>query len=140
MSVEGTGKAEARRVPPPGVLTIFVGFYGDVVSNHLLQQALPRRKSRTISRMCIAHGKLRKICCCAACVFASRIFVCRALQNSYSMLAKVGTTQAMLDQMTRFDEFNKLIGMEACLAAEDRLTRREGDKLTVRVRGQTKKM
>lgn len=56
------------------------------------------------------------------------------------MLSEVGTTKDMLVQMTRWDEFNKLIGMEACVAAEERLTRRlEGDKLTVRVRGQTKK-
>lgn len=64
---------------------------------------------------------------------------CRALQNAYKLLAGVGTTKEMLDQMMRFDEFNKLIGMEAALAAEERLTRRE-EKLTVRVRGQTKKV
>jgi hypothetical protein len=62
------------------------------------------------------------------------------MQNAYRMLLEVGTTKEMLDQMTSFQEFNKLIGMEACLAAEERLTsRREGDKLTVRVRGQIKK-
>jgi hypothetical protein len=63
------------------------------------------------------------------------------MENAYRMLADVGTTKDMLDQMTRWDDFNRLIGMEACLAAEERLTRRlEGDKLTVRVRGQTKKV
>jgi hypothetical protein len=66
------------------------------------------------------------------------LFLYRALQNAYRMLGHVGTTKDMLDQMTRWDEFNKLMGMEACLAAEEKLTRREGDKLTVRVRGQTK--
>lgn len=65
--------------------------------------------------------------------------VCRALQNAYRMLLETGTTKGMLDQMMGFDEFNKLIGMESALASEERLTRREGDKLTVRVRGQTKR-
>jgi hypothetical protein len=55
------------------------------------------------------------------------------------MLLETGTTKGMLDQMMGFDEFNKLIGMESALASEERLTRREGDKLTVRVRGQTKR-
>ena len=61
------------------------------------------------------------------------------MQDAYRMLAEVGTTKDMLERMMGFQEFNKLIGMEACLAAEERLTRREGDKLTVRVRGQIKK-
>lgn len=65
----------------------------------------------------------------------------RALQDTYLALADpTGTTTAMADRLMTFAEFNKLIGMEACLAAEERLTRREGDKLTVRVRGQTKKV
>lgn len=57
------------------------------------------------------------------------------------MLGDVGTTKDMLDQMMGFSEFNKLMGMDAALASEERLTRRlEGDKLTVRVPGRTKKV
>lgn len=61
------------------------------------------------------------------------------MQKAYKMLDDVGSTKDLMPELTPFSEFNKLIGMEACLAAEERLTRRE-EKLTVRVRGQTKKV
>ena len=63
------------------------------------------------------------------------------MQDAYRLLAEAGTTRDRINErMTSFAEFNRLIGMEAMLKAEERLTRREGDKLTVRVRGQTKKV
>lgn len=61
----------------------------------------------------------------------------RALQNAYRTLASVGTSKDMLDQLATFKEFNELVGMEASLATEERLSRRD-EKLTVRVRAPTK--
>jgi hypothetical protein len=65
----------------------------------------------------------------------------RALQRAYGALASGGTSRDLGEgALASYKEFNALLGMEACLAAEERLTRRpEGaEKLTVRVRAPTK--
>ncbi|KAF8064649.1 carboxyvinyl-carboxyphosphonate phosphorylmutase [Scenedesmus sp. PABB004] len=62
----------------------------------------------------------------------------KALQTTYGTLASAGSTRESLGSLTAFGEFNDLIGVNERLAAEARLTRREGEKLVVRVRGPTK--
>lgn len=65
----------------------------------------------------------------------------RALKRVYGTLSIAGTTRSMLDELTPFGEFNDLMGVNERLATEERLSRREGgDKLTVRVRAQTKRV
>lgn len=62
----------------------------------------------------------------------------RALKNTYATLAQAGTSRDMIDNMATFSEFNELMGVADRIQTEERLTRREGEKLVVRVRAPTK--
>eukprot|EP00879_Flechtneria_rotunda_P013606 GHRR01014212.1.p1 GENE.GHRR01014212.1~~GHRR01014212.1.p1 ORF type:complete len:246 (+),score=68.49 GHRR01014212.1:762-1499(+) len=62
----------------------------------------------------------------------------QALRNTYATLAELGTTQDITHKLTSFVDFNALMGVEERIATEERLTRRVGDKLHVRVRAPTK--
>jgi hypothetical protein len=50
----------------------------------------------------------------------------------------VGSSRDILGALSTFQDFNALMGVEERIAAEERLTRREGEKLVVRVRGPSK--
>lgn len=79
---------------------------------------------------CISDLKLSHCCCCGVCH--------RALKNTYATLAQAGTSRDMIDNMATFSEFNELMGVADRIQTEERLTRREGEKLVVRVRAPTK--
>jgi hypothetical protein len=61
-----------------------------------------------------------------------------ALKDAYTTLRDVGSSREMLGSLSTFQDFNALMGVEERIAAEERLTRREGEKLVVRVRGPSK--
>lgn len=62
----------------------------------------------------------------------------RALKDAYATLRDVGSSRDMLSSLSTFQDFNSLMGVDERIAAEERLTRREGEKLVVRVRGPSK--
>lgn len=71
-------------------------------------------------------------------LWAHTCWECRGLKDAYAHLIDAGSTRDMLPALATFKEFNALMGVEERIAAEERLTRREGEKLVVRVRGPTK--
>jgi len=62
----------------------------------------------------------------------------KALQNIYHELGEEGTTSGMLDDIMPFDQFHNVIGFAEKLALEEKYSRAEGDKLTVKVPARTR--
>lgn len=62
----------------------------------------------------------------------------KALQNVYHELGEEGTTSNIPDVLMPFDQFHNVIGYAEKLALEEKYSRAEGDKLTVKVPARTR--
>lgn len=61
-----------------------------------------------------------------------------ALQTVYHQLGEEGTTSGILDKLMPFDQFHNVLGYAEKLALEEKYSRAEGDKLTVKVPARTR--
>jgi hypothetical protein len=64
----------------------------------------------------------------------------KALQNIYHTLVEHGSTSSALDDLMPFDQFRNVIGYEEKVALEEKYSKAEGQKLTVKVPGRMRAM
>lgn len=62
----------------------------------------------------------------------------KAMQHVYNQLGEEGTTSDILDDLMPFDQFHNVVGYAEKLALEEKYSRAEGDKLTVKVPARTR--
>jgi 2-methylisocitrate lyase-like PEP mutase family enzyme len=59
----------------------------------------------------------------------------KALQHVYHTLGEDGSTRNIPEALMAFDQFHNVIGYEEKIALEEKYSKAEGQKLTVRVPG-----